>query len=139
MEGIFPQFSRLERPWYDLWVTYAGVLHALGEHERELEIARDGRGKLPSSLPLMQAEGRALAALGRSQECDVLVDEIRHQPMRPGAHPGLALEVVAQELRAHELAAAARDALDRALAWHVEQPKEFREAGGARDPGATPL
>jgi serine/threonine protein kinase/tetratricopeptide (TPR) repeat protein len=74
--------------------------HNLGEFEEELEAARRGRQQFPTARTFVVSELRALAALGRLEEVDRLVEEaLAAQP--PRAIPGEILLTVALELRAH--------------------------------------
>ena len=132
IERAFPPFARLEPPWYDLWVTHDQILHLLGEYEQGLQTVREGLGRIPSNLFLMEAEGRELAALGRRDEALELAEDILLQPVRPGINPGGALETLAEELRGHGDAEASADVIDLALAWLAEQPEAFRNSPAGR-------
>jgi tetratricopeptide (TPR) repeat protein/predicted Ser/Thr protein kinase/TolB-like protein len=109
----------------------AESLHLLGEHERELAVARRGLTIHPDLLFLRTWEGRALAALGRLAEVDRVVDD---GLTMAGHHAGMML-VLGLELRAHGHPEAARDLANRALVWHRDHPpakdhEDRREALG---------
>jgi len=133
VERVAPAFRRLEAPWYDAWATPAEILHLLGDHERELQVTREGLERLPSNPFLMECEGRALAALGRADEVRSLAAAIASKPPLPGVNPGAILETLAGELRAHGDRAASLAVVDEALAWHAGQPAEFRDAAMGKE------
>jgi tRNA A-37 threonylcarbamoyl transferase component Bud32/tetratricopeptide (TPR) repeat protein len=132
MEEIRPGFLALQPTYYDVFVTYADILHLLGEHSLELEVARDGRDRLPSDLRVLASEGRARAALGHLREIRDLAGEIALLPSQPGFTPGGVLETLAQELRVHGQSTASVELGDLALAWHSEQPEEFQRSPAGR-------
>jgi tRNA A-37 threonylcarbamoyl transferase component Bud32/TolB-like protein len=119
--------------WYAVWGGRTELYHILGQHEKELEVAREGRTKLSGSLPVMLYEARALAALGRMDELRALTDEILAQRVRPGLTPGDVLQSIAEELRAHGHAVGAAEVADRALAWYAARPARVLAQGWRRD------
>ena len=93
-----------------------GVLHNLGQHDRELEMARRGVAAFPQRIVPLATELHALAALGRTDEVAKKVDAIL--AVRGGSE-GNAVFVVAEtaaELLWHGHADAARAVAERALA-----------------------
>jgi serine/threonine protein kinase len=54
--------------WDVYWVILAEAYHLLGEHEKELETAREGRRRFPTSSSPYHRELYALAAMGRMDE-----------------------------------------------------------------------
>ncbi len=125
--------------WYVVWGGRTELYHILGQHKKELEVARAGRARLSGSLPVLLYEGRALAALGRMDELRALSDEILAQRVRPGLTPGDVLLTLAEELRAHGHAAEAAEVADRALAWYDAQPPAVLARGWRRDLEASLL
>jgi tRNA A-37 threonylcarbamoyl transferase component Bud32/TolB-like protein/tetratricopeptide (TPR) repeat protein len=125
--------------WYAIWGLQTELYHVLDKHERELAVARDGRARLGGSLPLMEYEGRALAALGRMDELRGLQGEILAQHVRGGVAPGDALLAIGMELRAHGRAAEAAEVADRALAWYGAQPAALIARGWRKDLRASLL
>jgi len=105
--------------WSAVWGLHTELYHLLGEHERELDVVREGRARLPSSAPLLWYEARALAALGG-------VTELR--PLTADLLANLSdrtigvLESLGEELRAHGYRQEANDVVDRALAWSEAHP-----------------
>ncbi len=106
--------------WRDL--NYA--LHMLGEYERELEVARDGRTRFPDRHLMYLHEARALAALGRREEMERAIDGLRALPPVNGLSAGDALRQLAVELKAHGDDPGARELYQRALSWYEELPAE---------------
>jgi DNA-binding SARP family transcriptional activator len=108
--------------WVGRWWHHATAMHMLGDHRRELRVAREGRTHYPDQLLLM--ENRALAALGRIEELDSL---LRQPPATPGVARRYTRADVwrngAIELRAHGHQAAAVRFLNEALAWYGAQPE----------------
>ncbi len=133
VERVAPAFMQLDVPWYDVWATSSEILHLLGDHERELEVARQGLGRLPGNLFLTECEGRALAALGRTDEVRSLAAVVASRPAPPGISPGSVLATLARELRAHGDRATALAVVDEALAWHAAQPEAFRAGKAGRE------
>jgi serine/threonine protein kinase len=119
--------------WPPVWGLRTELYHMLGRHDEELKAAREGRARLPGALPLMEYEGRALAALGRMGEINALTDEILVQRVRAGSTPGDVLLTIAEELRAHGHAAEAAEITDRALAWYRVQPAPVLARGWRKD------
>jgi len=91
------------------FMCLTGALHELGEHQEELKEAQRGRKVYPDLLNPRAYEGRALAALGRLEEVNKLVDEILVMPPRWGypscciarGTPGYVMLAAAEELRVH--------------------------------------
>lgn len=68
--------SRRYEQSFQAWQTvYASALHALGEYQEELALARDARHREPRTLGHWLSEARALEALGRIDELELLVSE----------------------------------------------------------------
>jgi tetratricopeptide (TPR) repeat protein len=125
-----------ELPAY--WRRYTRAHHMLGDHTRELEVARQARERLPTRSSLRN-EIRALAALGRVEEVGRRLDESGTIPTHPADRTTAADVMVeaARELRAHGHPAAARAAVERAIRWYAarlaaEQPSEATRAALAR-------
>jgi serine/threonine protein kinase len=119
--------------WTPIWGLRTELYHMLGRHDEELKAVREGRARVTGSLPLMEYEGRALAALGRVDELKALTDEVLAQRVRPGVTAGDVLLTIAEELRAHGHAAEAAEIADRALAWYDGQPAAVIARGWRRD------
>ena len=63
------------RGWLPYWDRMVDALHRLGEHERELEMARRARELYPNNPRALMLEGIALAALGMVDEALEVADE----------------------------------------------------------------
>jgi tetratricopeptide (TPR) repeat protein/TolB-like protein len=124
-EEVWEDFLAVGREWYRLWDSHTEIHHVLGNHERELELARQGRGYLPSSLHLMAYEGRALAALGRTEELRLLVEQVLATSEGLRVTPASVLREVAQESKAHGHGVLAARLIDQALTWLESAPPEF--------------
>jgi tRNA A-37 threonylcarbamoyl transferase component Bud32/TolB-like protein/tetratricopeptide (TPR) repeat protein len=133
LEEVWEDFITVSRGWPPLWYTYADILHLLGDHGRELEVAREGKEMVADVLLGLGLEARALAALGRTEELDEVVNQVLAAPESPGENPGTVLEFVAEELRAHGHAVEAGQVIEEALSWLEVEPEEFRETPEARE------
>jgi serine/threonine protein kinase/TolB-like protein/tetratricopeptide (TPR) repeat protein len=131
------------RGWFTYWFRLAEVHHRLGEHHRELEVARTARELFPDDWNATRLEFRALAALGRVTEVLRALDD----PLAlPGpAHPGFGslLQETALELHAHGHADAARQLLRRSLDWYLAQAADGQPTPGGqnwlnRPPASSP-
>ena len=112
--------------------AYRGVMaeahHVLGEHDRELALARLQREKQPQLLSTALYETRALAALGRMEELRALIGEtetlmpesglIPALPPLRGLGPGFIMREAGVELRAHGYLSESRAVLDEAIEWY---------------------
>jgi tRNA A-37 threonylcarbamoyl transferase component Bud32/TolB-like protein/tetratricopeptide (TPR) repeat protein len=95
------------------WYWASQILHAIGDHERELKEARNAVQALGSTQSTLGYEIRALAALGQAAEARQLLVSV--QATAPAS--GLFLST-AQELRTHGWTEAA-DSLGRdAIGWY---------------------
>jgi tetratricopeptide (TPR) repeat protein len=65
------------REYPQFWRKWAEVYHALDQHEEELEIARQGVRRFPGTANVNGAEMHALAALGRVDEIEDVIDRFR--------------------------------------------------------------
>ena len=73
-----PEWRRNESHYY--WRYRSEALHMLGRYQDELAEARNGRQRFPTRLDLLNAEVRALAALGREEEISDRLHEARSLP-----------------------------------------------------------
>ena len=120
------------------WHFLAAAHHMLGEHRRELRIARRGRERYPDALTMLQLEVEALAALGRVEELHERLDESLVLPSRPVTFlppqqvgsAGQLMTRAALELRAHGHLEESRAVAERAIGWYRSLPAEARETDG---------
>jgi len=132
LEEVHAWFVGIGGQWSPLWRVHTALLHELGEHGRELEVARESRAHVLDPLVGMALEGRALAALGRAAELRALTAEIGAGAVQPTGTPGDALLAIAEEARAHGDPSLAMDIVDRALQWLDEQPDPYRASIAGR-------
>jgi tetratricopeptide (TPR) repeat protein len=114
-----------------------GARHQLQNHDEELEVARAARHKSPRDLGVLEDYLRAVAASGRMDELNALLDTVFALPMQrlPSGRfrtpATVAANFVAMELRAHGYPDAAREVLQRALDWLEARPGEEAEQIGS--------
>jgi serine/threonine protein kinase/tetratricopeptide (TPR) repeat protein len=111
-----------ERTWAFSWSQLAEAYHLLGEHEKELESAREGRRGFPASSLPYYGELYALAAMGEIAELRRLIDD-RPAFLESGTPVG-PMRATAEELRAHGHEDEAMTLLDEAIRWYEGQSPE---------------
>lgn len=109
---------------YFHWLALTEAYHLLGDFERELEEARRGRGAYPTRLRMMDAELRALAALGRTAEAEQVLEETFLLPAEGSVTPATLLANLTAELRAHGHGEASSDVAEQAISWLLTHPGE---------------
>ena len=109
-------------PWVFYWTNLAEAYHLLGEHEKELESAREGRRRFPTSSSPYYREFCALAAMERMDELRELMGE-QTNFMNFGT-PAYVRRIAAEELRAHGHEDQAMTLLHEAIRWYESQPSE---------------
>jgi len=122
---------RFERTEHEYWSLLARQHHLLGQHEKELEVAREARRRFPDHMAMLDAHLTALAALGRTAEIEALLDTVFALPgtqyQNLNLVPSWRALNTAAELRAHGHSDSARRAvLERGLAWLEDRPPEAR-------------
>jgi tetratricopeptide (TPR) repeat protein/tRNA A-37 threonylcarbamoyl transferase component Bud32/TolB-like protein len=126
LEGALERFlavdldSSCNSDWVPWWSNAASTYHLLGRHEEELTLARGGLERFPGARGILDRELWALAALGRVQAVDSLLDFVDGLPR--AADDGNRAAAVALELRAHGHAEAADAAAQRAIDWYAAVP-----------------
>jgi serine/threonine protein kinase/tetratricopeptide (TPR) repeat protein len=113
--------------WRDLTLAH----HMLGDHKKELEVARRGRRHEPNNLNMLRFEARALAALGKINEVNECLDESLNMPYPP-YNPGSLMIITGLELRAHGYREASFQVIERAIRWLESRPKEEAETEALR-------
>jgi DNA-binding SARP family transcriptional activator len=98
--------------------------HVLGDYRSELDEARRGRDAYPGLLRMLDAELRALAALGRASETGRVLDEALVLPDEEPVTAGALMVHAAAELRAHGHREASTVVAERAIAWWIARPEE---------------
>jgi tetratricopeptide (TPR) repeat protein len=108
-----------QRDWTLWWVVTPAAYHLLGRHEEELAVARSGVERFPGNRAILDRELWALAAVGRIQAVDSLLDVVAGLP--PAVDDGLRPLFAALELRAHGHREAADAVMRRAIDWYARQ------------------
>ena len=121
------------RGWVFYWVVMAQALHMVGDHARELDVARRARALHPESALALRLEVHARSALGDVTGVMACIAESLAAPARQAPCPGTLMREAALELRAHPGADDAADALLRqSLAWWEELPHDACAPGVVR-------
>jgi DNA-binding SARP family transcriptional activator/tetratricopeptide (TPR) repeat protein len=110
------------------WRRLTFSLHLLGEHERELSMARRAREIDRQSVSALVQEMRALAALGRLPAVSATLDTLTALPKEDWLSRGYAATWVAMELRAHGYADASSETMQRAIASYRSRPADERRS-----------
>jgi len=108
--------------WDVYWTNLAESYHLLGEHEKELEPAREGRRRFPTSSFPYFSELYALAAMERMDKLRELIEE--QTTLMEMSTPAYVRRIAAEELRAHGHEERAMAMLDEAIRWYESQPSE---------------
>lgn len=119
-------------PNFFLWLSLMEAFHISGDYESELREARRAREALPGRLGLVEAESRALAALGRTDEARRATAEGYSLPLEPEISPATVAVAVAAELRAHGYAEAAGSVAERAIEWLRARPEPESDTAAHR-------
>jgi eukaryotic-like serine/threonine-protein kinase len=104
----------------DYYLLYTQALHLMGEYRRELRVVRELRASFPDLQETIGIEMRALAALGRVDELQPLVNRAF------AGVPASTLEWAAEELRAHGHEGAAGHVASQLADWIRERPEGLR-------------
>jgi predicted Ser/Thr protein kinase/TolB-like protein len=108
--------------WDYYWIFLAEAYHLLGEHEEELETAREGRRRYPTSTSPYFDELYALAALDRTKELRELIEE--RTTLSGISTPAGIRRIAAEELRAHGHEDQAMEMLNEAIRWYEGLPSD---------------
>ena len=112
------------KDWPPYWAVLAHAYHMLGRYRAQLKQARWGCRKFPESTALFASELSALAALGRIEEIDRLIDQSLNIKLNMTYAPGRLMNVTARELRVHGFKKESLRLLDRAIQWLNDRPDE---------------
>jgi tetratricopeptide (TPR) repeat protein len=111
-------------PHYFQWLSLMEAHHLLGNFQSELEEARRGRAVYPGRLRMLDAEMRALAALGQVAEAESLLEESFLLPIEESITPATLMANLTAELRAHGHRQASSEVAERAIAWLLSRSEE---------------
>jgi tetratricopeptide (TPR) repeat protein len=114
------------------WLTLADAHHMLGDYRASLRAAREGRALYPATRSLLAKQVAALAALGRVDAVDDLLDESLTLPPQRGWPQRSILRIAALELRAHGHKEESRAVAQREVNWYRGLSSEERAAPGVR-------
>jgi tetratricopeptide (TPR) repeat protein len=119
-----PAITPSRRLFY--WMGMGRTHHMLGQYDEELDVLRAGRREFPDDLRLVDGHLRALAALGRIDELNALLDTLLALPVErvPGGVRSIdaRAQVGADALRAHGHVDAGRQVAQRLLDWLEARP-----------------
>jgi tetratricopeptide (TPR) repeat protein len=117
------------REWASYWYSLTQALHMLGEHEQELEAAQRAFRLHPDrGASVLQMQTQALAALGRVEELNTILDEIEIADDLRWVRPALVQPV--EILRAGGHREAAQRIAARAIEWfEARPPNEAADVG----------
>jgi tetratricopeptide (TPR) repeat protein len=130
LDSFIPEQGEL-RGWFPYWRILADALHLQRSHRRELREAQRAGNLYPDDPRALMIELQALAARGRIDGLESVLEAAIMRP-RPGEpNPGALLLLSGLELRAHEPVwrrdrhrRAARGFLERAVAWYRASPDQ---------------
>jgi tetratricopeptide (TPR) repeat protein len=132
------------KDWPQYWSILTNAYHMLGRYRLELKQARRGRRQFPEVIWLLLHEVRALAALGRIEEIDGLIDQSlnmksdkwpagRNITAREIYNPGWLMIKAGQELRVHGFPKGSFRMFDRAVRWLQARPDEEKAMKNCRE------
>ena len=110
--------------WTPHWRRLTEAYHLLGDHERELDVARRGRAHHPEAISAVSYEVRAHAAVGNLPAVTRCIDEACAFPPDRFADAGDVMLDAARELRTHGHATEASRLAKRAIGWYLDQCEE---------------
>ena len=110
----------------------ASAHHMLGEHDRELEQVRAVAAAIPNPVAVLDLEVRALAAVGRVEDVERVLDRGLSIPAALPIVGGLMVEA-AFELRTHGHRRSSIELAKRAVAWVERRGPETVRGGVLRD------
>jgi tetratricopeptide (TPR) repeat protein len=109
-------------PFYELCFAY----HMLGDYEAQLRVAADSVEHFPDRMVFYGLQCNALAAMGRFEEMDDIIEESLTISVR-GSTWGSSQTFTARELRAHGHRERSLELAERIVEWYRERPDEIRE------------
>jgi len=110
------------------WLMHSSALHMLGKYDQQLAMAKELQRRLPFEFRAVFYEGRSLAAMGRMNELDKVLDHALKLPTNSewGPH-GLRMYVaISDELRVHSHPEKAREVLERAIRYYGKAPADVK-------------
>ncbi len=128
LHGIDPTRGEV-RGWPSYWMALTSAHHVVGSYRRELKVARRAQHLFPDEPLYLWPEARALAALGRIDEVEDVVNRrlAFANPSRNSGDAGGFMRAVGAELRVHGHAAVAAALYTRAIDWYRSRPSDEQE------------
>jgi serine/threonine protein kinase/tetratricopeptide (TPR) repeat protein len=124
--------SIIMKGWIPYWNCYAYAYHMLGEHKKELKIAQQGRKYYPDRYDALWIEMRALAAMGRTEDLELRLEESRQLPPFSDWDRQWLLAYSGQELRVHGYRDESLDFLGRAIQELKNRPESETQTADYR-------
>lgn len=122
---VDPTSPQMTGSW-TYWWHVVDAHHVLGRHDQELAVARKARNQYPDLLSSLWFEAQALAALGRVDEVNQLLDQSVNFAAQSLFTPGLLAMWSGLELLAHGDSISAGEAFDRSVSWYQRLPHSGR-------------
>lgn len=136
LSDLDPEAGEL-RGFLFYWIELTTSHHFLGNHSEELEAARYARRLHPDHPGATLLEARALAALGRTDRLEGVLEESLASSGARRPLPGELLRESALELRAHGRMAAAASVLEKAVNWFSDRIEEGTSSSLRREYART--
>jgi DNA-binding SARP family transcriptional activator/tetratricopeptide (TPR) repeat protein len=115
------------RGWRAYWREVTWSHHMLGDHRAELRAAREARRRYPHDVAVLLHEARALAALGRVEDVESLVQQRLEASTNVEPSIGSFMRTLGLELSAHGRQDAGQRLLERSADWYASRPPPERE------------
>ncbi len=114
------------RGWFPYWNQLTRSYALLGQHDRQLEAARQARQHYPTSLAALYLETEAMAFKGNAKEIERLLEEGKTLVPAGGLNLGAVMTNTGVVLAATGDRGAASRLFERALEWFDAQPRETK-------------
>jgi serine/threonine protein kinase/tetratricopeptide (TPR) repeat protein len=118
--------------WTPYWDVMTMAYHMLGEHKQELKQARRGRKQYPEDIGVLSFEVRALAALGKIEEINKLVNKTFTMPQE-GWNSGWVMVEAGRGLKLHGFKNESLELAGRAIKWLEARPSEGKKTKDYRN------
>jgi len=123
-------WAKMTYEWWDDNITRA--YHMLGKHKDELKQAQRFRKQYPDDIRVLAHETRTLAAMGKMDEINRLVDESLALKQDPSYSSGSVILDAGCELKTHGFRKESMQLLERGILWMNERPRGEAETARHR-------
>ncbi len=123
-------FTRPTGAWW--FSVLAEAHHMLAEYRKEIEVAKKGRKYYPKDLSFTRIEARALAALGKKDEVQRVVEGCLSVDA-PSGTPGSVMMEAAREFYVHGHKVEGQEMAAAAIEWAESRPEAERETKGRQE------